>query len=106
VVSNADALKKCPALRHGQGLVQLRLSHEKDVDQFLIRSLHVGKKPHLFQEIKGQLVGLVDDQQKGLLVLEAILQELLELIKKLGLGLEVDFALEGRKSDVVQELFP
>jgi len=62
VTVDADPLAQLHKLGQRQGVAQLRLSHQDDLQQFRVRALQVGEQADLLEQIGRQVLRLVDDQ--------------------------------------------
>src|SRR5689334_22605616 len=62
MVADGDALAQLPEGGIVEAIAQLGLSHQDNLQQFPVVCLKVGQQPHLFEQLVGQVLGLVDNQ--------------------------------------------
>ena len=99
-----DVIVHGDALPHGfvplfeKRAVELRLAHEKDVDQLAVFKFDVGEQADLFEQIVMKALGLVDDQQHFFIGGMRREQKFLEVDQEVALGGEppVHFELFGQ----------
>ena len=65
-VSQRDSLAKPPQFRPCQLFFDFRLAGKDDLQQLVAGSFHVRKQSNLFQDLLGQVVGLVHDEDRCL----------------------------------------
>ena len=57
-----DALAELAQFLARKEPLQLGLAHQDDLEQLLLVGLEVGEEAHLLEDLEGQVLGLVDDE--------------------------------------------
>ena len=86
MVAQHDALAELAQLGPRQHVPELRLPDEHDLDQLGARGLEIREQPDLLEHLRREVLRFVDDQQRGLVLLEAADQEVVQREQVLGLG--------------------
>ena len=71
MITHRDALAQLFQARAVQTVAQFRLAHQNNLQQLAVVGLDVGKQAHLFQQIFGQVLRLVNDEHRFLAILES-----------------------------------
>ena len=81
-----DALAELAHAGMTQLLFELRLTGEHDLQQLLGGGLEVGEQANLFEQLPGEVLRLVDDDDAGLIHAEALDEPAVELEQHAALG--------------------
>ena len=65
MITTGDSLRELPQAVLRELLPELRLSDEDDLQEFLLRRLQVCQQAQLFQYALGQVLRLVDEQDRA-----------------------------------------
>jgi len=74
MIPHGDALAQLPQPVAVQPVAQFRLAHQNNLQQLAVVGLDVRNQPHLFEQILGQILRLVHDQD-GFLAGQSLLQQ-------------------------------
>lgn len=75
-----DSLAELAQFIFIQDPLKLGLSHEDDLKQFLLVGLQVREQTELFKEVKGEVLGLVNDQEDVFPPLDSVLEDVINLL--------------------------
>src|SRR6188768_4216330 len=83
MVSNSNALAQLSEGRIVQSVSKFWLSHQHNLQQFVIVRLEIGQKPHLFEQFIGQILGFVDDENAFASFLNLLQEEKADVFQRL-----------------------
>lgn len=75
-----DSLAELAQSVFTQDPLKLGLSHEDDLKQLLLVGLQVREQTELFQEVKGEVLGLVNDQEDVFPPLDSVQEDVINLL--------------------------
>ncbi len=86
LVADRHALIQLPEIRRSQQAVQIQLADENDLQQLFLVGLEVRQDPNLFEDLPGQILRFIDDQNCARFERHEAQQEVVERLHELLLG--------------------
>src|SRR5262245_38184274 len=83
MISNGDALAKLAQRRIVQPIPKFRLAQEHNLEELAFFCLQIGQQPNLFEEFIGEILGLVDNQDRLPSLLDLAEEEQIQFLESL-----------------------
>ena len=84
--AHCDALAQLAQGMVVEAVAQFRLAHQNDLQKFALVGFQVGQQPDLLQQFAGQILGLVNNENGVLVVLDLLEEEAVDFRQRFPAG--------------------